>query len=609
MNYKVRLIGLIIVDSLVVLLSIYLSHFFLNPFHPSINLMIIISSVTLLLSHQVFSIIYHLYKRAWRYANIDEIVILFKVVVISLCCTAVVQLLAFHDLYERALFLTFLLHLVLLAGVRFFGRYYQLYIERKNDERSLRNRKRTLIIGAGNTGRLVAQHLKMHNKKLVPTVFLDDNPKLRNLEVNGIPVLGPISELKAVAEHYRIKHIIIAIPSLNQNKLNEIINMSKKVCDNVQIIPAIESLALGEIKIDKIRDVSIEDLLGREPVQLDIESIYSKVYNQIVLVTGAGGSIGSEICRQLCKFNPKTMILVDHSEYNMFAIYQELQSIYTNIEYIPKIIDIRNREDIFKIVEHYLPSIVFHAAAYKHVPLMEENPHAAVSVNIIGTKNVADAADYMHVDTFVFISTDKAVNPTSIMGLTKHIAETIVLEKSLVSQTKFVSVRFGNVLGSSGSVVPIFKEQIRQGGPITITHPDMTRYFMTIPEAAQLVIQSASLAKGGEIFILDMGKPVRILDLAKSLIRLSGLDEQEIPIVYTGIRPGEKLHEELFTELEKTNDKIHPKIFVAKPQRNNIDINELIKTYNEMDSLTLKQYLFQIINQEEILEKQEGLLK
>lgn len=597
MNYKFRLISLLTIDSIIVLISIFLAHFFLNPFNPTVDWMLGLSSIILLISHHILCFYFHLYQRIWKYANIDELISLCKVVILSILITAASQLILFNDLYERGLFLTLILHLVFLCGIRLFWRYLQL---RKEDvtRKSLLKRKATLILGAGVSGRSISVELQKTDSVLNPVVFLDDNPKLKNLEINSIPVVGNLKDLEAVVEHYNIRHIIIAMPSLRGEQLQQIIQRSKRVCKDVQLLPKYREFATGELSYSKFRDVSIEDLLGREPIKLNNEIISVQVKNNIILVTGAGGSIGSELCRQLIKYNPKELILIDHSEFNIFQIRNELEKIQCSTIIKTEILNIENRKRVFMVVEKHKPKMVFHAAAYKHVPLMEGNIHAAVATNVLGTNNVVDASHNAKVENFILISSDKAVNPESVMGITKRIAELIVNGKNLNSNTKYAFVRFGNVLGSSGSVIPIFKQQIQNGGPITITHPDMTRYFMTIPEATQLVIQATSYSNGGETFVLDMGEPVKITDLAKKLIHLSGFTEEEIPIVYTGIRPGEKVHEELFYKNEQHYKQIHSKIFIFNNNQYIQNIDYLQENYLLLNENELHDFLKKLINEE-----------
>ncbi|MBA4538044.1 polysaccharide biosynthesis protein [Bacillus aquiflavi] len=578
MTYRARMFSLVCIDSAIVLVSIFMSHFILNPLSSyDVTDMIIVTSLTLLITHHVFSYVFGLYRRVWRYASMEELVGLFSVVTSSVIITAIVQKIFFNNIYARGLTLTYMLHILLLGGVRFWWRFTQVIIfDLKSKEIEPLQKKRTLIIGAGSTGRMLLRQLKEHpTTELEPVAFLDDNNSVQQLNIGGLPVAGTIKDLTKVAKRYKIDHVVIAIPSLKRQKLNEIITEANKVVNDVQILPMIGDLATGKISVNEIRDVSIEDLLGREPVQLDTKGIVNKVKNKTVLITGAGGSIGSELCRQLCTFKPKRLVLLGHGENSIYNIEMELRSKYKDkIEFCTEIADIQDREKMFEVLDKYKPSFVFHAAAHKHVPLMERNPEEAVKNNIYGTKNVAEAADAANVDTFVLISTDKAVNPTSVMGATKRIAEILVQNLDKRSDTRFVAVRFGNVLGSRGSVVPLFKKQIARGGPVTVTHPDMTRYFMTIPEASRLVIQAGALASGGEIFVLDMGEPVKIVDLASNLIKLSGFTEDEIKIEFTGMRPGEKLYEEILNEDEVHPGQVYTKIYIGKATEE--DANEVL---------------------------------
>ncbi|MBW8350291.1 polysaccharide biosynthesis protein [Bacillus sp. IITD106] len=598
MNYRTRMFSLACIDSIIVLASIYMSHFLLNPFSSYIvNDLIITTSITLLITHHLFSYFFGLYRRVWRYASMEELVGVFSVVTSSIIITAIVQKIFFNNIYARGLSLTYMFHILMLGGVRFWWRFYQsILFEYKNKVRH--KAKRTLIVGAGSTGRMLLRQLKEHpSSELLPVAFLDDKPSVQQLQIGGLPVAGTIEDITKVIKRYNIEHVVIAIPSLNKKRLNEIITQTKKMVKDVQILPMIGDLAAGKVSISEIRDVSIEDLLGRDPVELDIETIASKIKGQTVLVTGAGGSIGSELCRQLCHFEPKQMILLGHGENSIYTIEMELKSKYKNeITFHPEIADVQDRDKMFKLMFKYRPAFVFHAAAHKHVPLMEISPEEAVKNNVYGTKNVAEAADAANVNTFVMISTDKAVNPTSVMGATKRIAEIIVQNLDATSNTRFVAVRFGNVLGSRGSVIPLFKKQIANGGPVTVTDPNMTRYFMTIPEAARLVIQAGALARGGEIFVLDMGDPVKIIDLAKNLIKLSGYTEDDIKIEITGLRPGEKLYEELLNEDEINPVQVYPKIYIGKATEEKTDyILHMIEKsiYNQEE---LRKTLLKITN-------------
>ncbi|MEH7384311.1 nucleoside-diphosphate sugar epimerase/dehydratase [Bacillus sp. JJ1521] len=600
MTYKTRVFFLFIADSIVVLFSIYLSHFFLNPFAEYFqDDRVFLSSIVLLISHYVFSYLFGLYRKVWRYASTEELVGLVLVVTCSIALTALLQKIVYDNAYLRALSITYLLHIFFLGGMRFWTKFLStiLFYFKTKDIKPVKT-KRTLILGAGSTGRMLVRQIKDHpTTGLKPVAFLDDNSQVQQLSISGIPVVGTTNDLSKVIKRYRIEHVVIAIPSLTKKKLDEIVTEAKKLCEDVQILPLIGDLASGKVSINHIRDVSIEDLLGREPVELDTKAIAEKMEGQTVLITGAGGSIGSELCRQICLFNPKKLVLLGHGENSIYNIEMELLSLYKGqIEFVTEIADIQDAFKIQQIMNHHMPKFVFHAAAHKHVPLMERNPEAAVKNNIYGTKNVAEAASAAKVDTFVLVSTDKAVNPTNVMGATKRIAEIIIQNIDRTSETRFVAVRFGNVLGSRGSVVPLFKKQIAKGGPITVTHPDITRYFMTIPEAARLVIQAGSLARGGEIFVLDMGEPIKIVDLAKKLIKLSGFTEDEIKIEYSGLRPGEKMYEEILNKDEILPETIYPKIYIGKATQENADV--ILQRIDKVvdDKEDLRNLLLEIAN-------------
>lgn len=607
------MISLVCIDSLVVLLSIYLSYFILNPYSGYIlkldilQTMITTTSITLLLTHHLFAYVFGLYSRVWRYASMEELVGVFFVVTSSIIITAIVQKFAFDNIYLQGLSVTYMLHILMLGGVRFFWRFTQtVAFEIKSKKIRPVKTKRTLIVGAGSTGRMLLRQLKDHpTTELLPVAFIDDNNKVQQLNVGGLPVAGTIEDMQKVVKRFNVEHVVIAIPSLSKQRLNEIVVKAKKVVNDVQILPMIGDIASGKVAINEIRDVSIEDLLGREPVELDIEGIADRIEGRTVLITGAGGSIGSELCRQLCHFNPKTMVLLGHGENSIYSIEMELRKKYPDetIQFVTEIADIQDRDKMLDVLFKHKPSFVFHAAAHKHVPLMERNPEAAVKNNIYGTRNVAEAADAANVDTFVLVSTDKAVNPTSVMGATKRVAEIVIQNLAKHSKTRFVAVRFGNVLGSRGSVVPLFKKQIADGGPITITHPDMTRYFMTIPEASRLVIQAGALARGGEVFVLDMGEPVKITDLAKNLIKLSGFTEDEIKIEYTGMRPGEKLYEEIMNKEEVHPKQVFTKIYIGKATEQNA--NDIIKEIENVmdDKDQLRELLLTYTNRKKTSEQ------
>ncbi|TCI57837.1 polysaccharide biosynthesis protein [Exiguobacterium sp. SH1S21] len=511
-----------------------------------------------------------LYRVAWRFASMSEAIRLAMTLFLSTITLYMIQFVVYGEAMERMLFLSFCLSLLLLGGIRLGSRIYvtwkhdQLSILRGRNMKRRKDEKRTLIIGAGQAGRmLVRQMNQSDNHRMNPVGFLDDNRHLQTLTVNGVKVVGTVDKLEDIVEKEAVDKIVFAIPSMRYQERLAIIKRAKAVCTNVHTLPMIEEVAAGKVAVNQMRQVSIEDLLGREPVELDISGIQSEVEGKIVLVTGAGGSIGSEICRQILKFKPERLLLLGHGENSIYLIERELRELNLDVELIPVIADVQDVERLRDVFMTHSPHLVFHAAAHKHVPLMEANPHEAVKNNIYGTKNVAEMADEYGASRFVMISTDKAVNPTNVMGSTKRVAEMIIQNLAKTSRTKYAVVRFGNVLGSRGSVIPLFKSQIEKGGPVTVTHPDMTRYFMTIPEASRLVIQAGTLADGGEVFVLDMGEPVKIVELARNMIKLSGFTEEQIPIAFSGIRPGEKMFEELLKEGEVHPEAVYPKIFTG----------------------------------------------
>lgn len=595
MAYKRRVPLLVILDSLIVLSAIFFGYFILHPFSTVYTLpMILISSLTLLISHHVFAVIYRLYQKAWEYASVGELTAIVKAVSFSMLTTAGVQLIVTQDIYFRVLVITWMMHVLLIGGSRFSWRVFRDSFITPNA-----NKKRALIIGAGSAGSMVVrQLLKNYEADLKPVAFVDDDPNKYKLQILGLEVKGNVKNIPELVETLNIDNIIIAIPSLNKTEINNIYEQCSKTRAKTQIMPLLEDLMTGRVSVNQIRDVRVEDLLGREPVELDITSISEKLTNKTILVTGAGGSIGSEICRQVCKFHPEKLLLLGHGENSIYQIDMELNRKYENsIQIVPIIADVQDRDRIFELMSEYRPDVVYHAAAHKHVPLMEYNPVEAVKNNIFGTKNVAEASDTYRVKNFVLISTDKAVNPPNVMGATKRFAEMIIQNLAKNSKTTFVAVRFGNVLGSRGSVIPLFKQQIAVGGPVTVTHPEMTRYFMTIPEASRLVIQAGSLARGGEVFVLDMGEPVKITDLARNLIRLSGYNEMDIPIKYSGIRPGEKMFEELLNENEIQNEQVFQKIYVGKATPlSQMELYYILENLLSMNPKDMKDTLIDVAN-------------
>jgi FlaA1/EpsC-like NDP-sugar epimerase len=592
MTYRQRLSLLIFVDSFIVLTSIFLSRILLSANFQVITFTLIVSSLTLFISHNLFASINKLYKRAWEYASIGELVSIFKAVTFSIITTGIVQFILIQDIFFRILVVTWLLHMILIGGSRFCWRIFRdAYFNNKNDK------KRTLIVGAGSAGTMVVrQLLQNNNAELLPVAFVDDNVKKHNLDIMGVPVIGGTNSIEQTVQELDIENIVIAIPSLSKRELSHIFNECSKTKAKTKILPMLEDIMTGKVSVNQFRDVQVEDLLGRDPIELDMESISDSLTNKTILVTGAGGSIGSEICRQVSRFSPAKLILLGHGENSIYGIEMELREFYNeSFEIITEIADIQDRYKMFEVMEKHQPNVVYHAAAHKHVPLMERNPEEAVKNNVIGTRNVAEAADAASVQTFVMVSTDKAVNPTSVMGATKRLAEMVVQYMDTISNTRFVAVRFGNVLGSRGSVIPLFKKQIQKGGPVTVTHPDMVRYFMTIPEASRLVIQAGAIAQGGEIFVLDMGEPVKIVDLAKNLIKLSGYSIDEIGINFSGIRPGEKLFEELLSKDEVHDEQVYPKIYIGKSMNPDIrQVTACIEEYEELGKQGLRERLLDI---------------
>ncbi|MCM3765942.1 nucleoside-diphosphate sugar epimerase/dehydratase [Neobacillus niacini] len=598
MTYRKRLSLLFLADSLIVLSVVFLSRFLVDATFDVITIPITVTSLIILLSHHILSFFFKLYKKAWKYASIGELVIIFKVVTATIIMAAFMQKLFFSEIYFRLLAVTWSLHILLIGGSRFCFRLFRDFYSQKNQ-----SKKRTLIIGAGSAGIMIARQLLAEQcSELCPLGFIDDDSHKQKLDILGIPVVGGVNMIQQTVKNLKIENIIIAIPSLSKRQLNIIFKECAKTTAKTQILPKLEDLVTGKVSVNQFRDVQVEDLLGREPIELDIESISNSISKKTVLVTGAGGSIGSEICRQIIRFNPKTLILLGHGENSIYSIELELREYFreTPIEILTEIADIQDSEKMNIIMKTYSPDVVYHAAAHKHVPLMERNPEEAVKNNLIGTLNVANAALENEVKTFVMISTDKAVNPTSVMGATKRLAEMIIQWMGQEGRTKFVAVRFGNVLGSRGSVIPLFKRQIEKGGPVTVTHPDMVRYFMTIPEASRLVIQAGALAQGGEIFVLDMGEPVKIVDLATNLIKLSGNSVEEIGIEFSGIRPGEKLFEELLKEDEVHEEQIYPKIYIGKTSKLYIkEIEEFLSNFLNMEKEEIREKLISLANQKE----------
>ncbi|UXS68228.1 polysaccharide biosynthesis protein [Staphylococcus chromogenes] len=592
---RIRFILLLLLDSVIVTCSIFVGYYILEPFFEGYSFrVLLLSSLILLLSHHLFAWLFDLYHRAWEYASVNELILIVKAVSASILVTAlIVPLITFKPPFFRLYFITWMMHLILIGGSRLSWRLYRRMFMEDNVKK-----QPTLIVGAGEGGSMmINQMYRSPYMGMEPVLAVDDDPRKQKMHIaQGVKVQGTTNDIPELIKRFRIKKVIIAIPTLSQKRLQEITKIAENPGIDVLIMPNIEGVMTGEIEVQQLKRVDVEDLLGREPVELDMAAISKELTGRTIMVTGAGGSIGSEICRQVCRFEPERIVLLGHGENSIYLIHQELQNLYqSRIDIIPVIADVQDRNRIEHIIHTYEPYVIYHAAAHKHVPLMEANPREAVKNNVIGTKNVAELAKQYGVRKFVMISTDKAVNPPNVMGASKRVAEMVVQSlNDENSKTDLVAVRFGNVLGSRGSVIPLFKKQIEAGGPVTVTHPEMTRYFMTIPEASRLVLQAGALAKGGEVFVLDMGEPVKIVDLAKNLIRLSGYTIEDIGIEFTGIRPGEKLYEELLSEEEIHPEQVYEKIYRGKVRT--VSKAEIETIVEELTGHFTKQRILEIAN-------------
>ena len=569
-NSKVRMVILAIVDVLTMIVNSYLSLILRYEGHyswineeyiDSIQTYMLINIITTL----IIFLVLNLYSSVWTFASIHEVVMIVAACTLSAAFQALgMQFLMLHVPRSYYVFYWFFM-VATTSGTRFSYRMYS--IVKHEFGRKSGQRINTIVIGAGEAGSMIVQELKTSrnlNRKVV--CIIDDNPSKKGKYLHGIKILGNRNDIVRLAEKLNAQEIILAIPSASSKDTKEILRICNQTTCKLKVLPGMYQLITEEVSVSKLREVSIEDLLGRDTIDIDVESVYKHINNQVILVTGGGGSIGSELCRQIAAHNPKLLIIFDIYENNAYDIQQELIKKFPSLKLVTLIGSVRNTKRIEDVVERYRPDIIYHAAAHKHVPLMEDSPNEAIKNNVFGTYKTARAADKFGVKRFVLISTDKAVNPTNIMGASKRICEMIIQLFSKYSNTEYVAVRFGNVLGSNGSVIPLFKKQIAAGGPVTVTHPDIIRYFMTIPEAVSLVLQAGAYAKGGEIFVLDMGEPVKIDDLAKNLIRLSGYTlGEDIEIKYTGLRPGEKLYEELLTKEEGLKKTDNALIFIGKP--------------------------------------------
>ena len=598
MNNRLKILLLFVLDSIIVLGSVFLSFRLVTEGLIRNIHALTVTALLSLAAYYVFSYFLNLYWRDWEYASVYEVITVVKCVSAAVIVSTIAGIVWFKTLVTwQFVVVLWLLLVCAVGGVRLSMRIFREYFV---DSVVMENAKPTLIVGAGAAGTLLVRQMLMHPKmRMMPVAFVDDDPEKQRKDIYGVRILGTTKDIEKIVQHMGITKVVIAMPSLPNKKLNEVYDVARKTGAECVILPNIDEVMSGNLHVQQLRNVEIEDLLGRDPVELDQTLIEKQLRGKRILVTGAGGSIGSEICRQVSSFRPKELIILGHGENSIYQLNMELLGKYAeHFRITPVIADVQDRKRIFEVMEKYRPDVVYHAAAHKHVPLMEINPREAVKNNILGTRNVAEAANHAKVKTFVMISTDKAVNPPNIMGATKRLCEMIVQDMATKSDsTKYVAVRFGNVLGSRGSVIPLFKKQIAKGGPITVTHPDIVRYFMTIPEAAQLVIQAGSLARGGEIFVLDMGKPVRIVDLAKNLIRLSGYSEDDIEIKFTGLRPGEKMYEELLNEGEINPKQIFPKIHIGIADNSKIDrVYDFIEKFENYSEQELHDELIDIAN-------------
>ena len=548
----------------------------------------------------VLFVLFKLYRSVWRFASSAELLN-----VIGACTASMIlQIIGMSLLHLRMPVSYYLMkYVILIAGVgtvRFAYRILRIFQERRLfGEKDAR--KNTMIIGGGEAGAMIIkefQNSSYLNQKIC--CVIDDNPAKQGKYLRGIKIMGGRGDICRLVRELKIEEIIVAMPSAPRSEVKEILNICKETECELRVLPGLYQMIKGEVSISQLRKVEIEDLLGRDPIRVQLDEIMGYVAGKVILVTGGGGSIGSELCRQLAAHEPKKLIIFDIYENNAYDIQQELKNKYPDLDLVVLIGSVRNTHRINSVFEKYRPDIVYHAAAHKHVPLMEDSPNEAIKNNVFGTYKTAMAADRYGARRFVLISTDKAVNPTNIMGASKRICEMVVQMMNRHSATEFVAVRFGNVLGSNGSVIPLFKKQIEKGGPVTVTHPDIIRYFMTIPEAVSLVLQAGALAKGGEIFVLDMGEPVRILDLAENLIRLSGYKPyEEIDIEFTGLRPGEKLYEELLMSEEGLQETPNKLIHIGKP----IEFDEekfrsqleILKKTADKDSDSIRQLVQEIV--------------
>ena len=559
---------LIIVDIILLSISQGISKFFLAKYVGITDLSFVSILMGIIILYLTFATLSNVFSTITRYTDYKTMFRVGGSILGAYSIVYIAEKIFYESTNSRYIVLSMLLSFLLVIASRLTWREIHEFVQHPS---ALLGKKvdgtKTLVVGSGDGASLFIKTAQQKSKDLKIVAIVDDDKNKQNTYLHGVKVVGTTEQIPEIVGNYEVEQIVIAIPSLAPDDYERIVEYCQQTEVKVNAMPKYEQVITGKLSVSKLQEIDIADLLGRKEVKLDQQSLKSNIKCKTVLVTGAGGSIGSELCRQIAQFCPARLLLLGHGENSIYLIHKELSSRYKDdIELIPIIAEIQDRERIFHIMETYRPDRVYHAAAHKHVPLMEYNPTEAVKNNIYGTRNVAEAAKAAGVAKFVMISTDKAVNPPNVMGATKRVAEMVVTSLNEEGKTLFSAVRFGNVLGSRGSVVPLFKEQIAKGGPITVTDFRMTRYFMTIPEASRLVIQAGALMQGGEVFVLDMGEPVKILDLAKKMITLSGHTEEEIQIQEAGIRPGEKLYEELLSAKEKVNDQVYEKIFVGNVQ-------------------------------------------
>ena len=547
----------------------------------------------------------------WRYTGMAEMKVFVKTALLS-CVPILAIRLGLGAEYRpwqvpvSIIFMDMVIAFGAVLGLRVTRRVVYEWSEKKKSSHPHVHRDAVLLIGAGRAGVMTAREIQGNDMGLHIVGFIDEDPGKVGSVIQGIKVLGTTSDLARLVKERKIDYVIISIAKATRHDFRRILGICEEIPIRVRVIPGFHEIIQGKVKVSRIRDVQIEDLLGREPVQLDEEEMGTFLAGKTIMVTGAGGSIGSELARQVARFQPSALLLVERAEFGLFEIDRELRKSCPDLRTVPLIADISDQLRMHSIFARYLPQVVFHAAAHKQVPLTEHNVGEAVKNNVLATQKLGRLAGEFGCEAFVLISTDKAVRPTSVMGATKRLAELVMQYLSHKWTTRYVAVRFGNVIGSTGSVIPIFREQIRNGGPVTVTHPEMLRYFMTIPEAAQLVLQAGAMAEGGEIFILDMGEPVRILDLAKEAIRLSGLKPfEDIDIVFTGVRPGEKLFEELEMTQERVVKTWHPKIFIGKiaqyPEtRISYALNRLDSLSKDGDEADIRKFINELIPEAQI---------